>query len=257
MSRLTLVLFVATLLARPPLCAQTASDSEVTISTDRPAVTSSSIVVPQGGFQTENGFLLTYTQGQYALDLPETAFRYGLLQKTELRLAAPNYFCNLPAGSASTSGFGDVALGVKQQLGPFHGFDLSAIFFLSFPTGAKKISSYGYDPGLQIPWSRPLSKGWTVGGQVAFYWPTLGGKHNFTGETTFFLDRQLSKSWDAFVEYAGDFPQRGGSRQLLHFGTAYKLAPHHQVDFHVAVGLSGAAPSSFVGFGYSFLLLRR
>ena len=255
------VVFAAILLASvatAPLRAQSASpDSQVTISTDRPAVANSSVVVPQGGIQVENGFLITNAGGQSALDFPESALRYGLLRKTELRLAVPDYFYNLPAGSGTTSGFGDIALGVKQQLGPIHGFDVSAIFFLSFPSGARQISSRGYDPGLQIPWSRALLKNWTAGGQAAFYWPTLAAKHNLTGETTFFLDRQLTKPWDAFVEYAGDFPQRGGSRQFLHFGTSYRLAPRHQIDFHVAVGLSDAAPHSFVGFGYSFLFLRK
>jgi hypothetical protein len=122
------------------------------------------------------------------------------------------------------------------------------------PSGANGISSGGYDPGLQFPWSRQISTNWTAGGQVAFYWPTEGGKHNVTGETTFYADRQLTKPWDAFVEYAGDFPDRGGTRQILHFGTSYKLAPHHQIDFHVGVGLSSAAPTAFVGFGYSFPL---
>ena len=88
---------------------------------------------------------------------------------------------------------------------------------------------------------------------MAAYWPTLSGTRNFTSEATFLLDRQLSKPWDAFVEFAADFPQRGGSRELLHVGTAYKLAPHHQIDFHMAVGLSDAAPRSFVGIGYCFL----
>lgn len=92
---------------------------------------------------------------------------------------------------------------------------------------------------------------------MASYWPTVTGKHNLTGEATFFFDRQLNGSWDAFVEYAGDFPKRGGSRQLLHFGTAYRFTHRQQIDFHVAAGLSGAAPGSFVGFGYSFLFLRR
>ena len=105
-----------------------------------------------------------------------------------------------------------------------------------------------------MPWSRKLSAHWTLGGQIAFYWPTLAGSHDLTGETTFYLDRQLTKPWDTFVEYVGDFPERSGSRQLLHFGTSYKLAPHHQVDFHVAVGLTHSAPDSYVGFGYSFLL---
>jgi hypothetical protein len=79
---------------------------------------------------------------------------------------------------------------------------------------------------------------------------------NFTGEVTFVLDRQLTKPWDAFVEYAGDFPQRGGSRQVLHFGSAYKLGLRHQIDFQIAAGLSRAAPDMFIGIGYSFLLRR-
>jgi hypothetical protein len=110
------------------------------------------------------------------------------------------------------------------------------------------------DGDLQLPWSQQFSRNWTGSGQIAFYWPSQERKHNFTGEATFLLDYQLTKPWDAFIEYAGDFPQRGGSRQLLHFGTAYKLAPRHQIDFHVAAGLSKAAPDMFFGIGYSFLL---
>jgi hypothetical protein len=251
------VLISAVLWVVLPLRAQSPSTSPVTISTDRPSVANSSVVVPQSGFQVENGLLLTNTQGQYVLDLPETSFRYGLLHTTELRLAVPDYYHNFSSSPGAASGFGDLALGVKQQLGPLGAFNLSAIFFLSFPTGAQEISSHGYDPGLQFPWSRPLSQNWTVAGQVAFYWPTLAGSHNFTGETTVYFDRQLTKPWDAHVEYAGDFPERGGSRQFLHFGSAYKLAPHHQIDFHVAVGLSNAAPHTYVGFGYSFLFLAK
>ncbi|HYA63153.1 MAG TPA: transporter [Candidatus Sulfotelmatobacter sp.] len=258
MRRFALALIFAFLWSAFPLRAQSPSNAPVIISTDRPSVANSSAVVPQSGLQVENGLLLTNTQGQYVLDLPETSFRYGLLNTTELRLAVPDYYHNFSSSPSAASGFGDTALGVKQFLGLLPGgFNLSAIFFLSFPTGAQEISSHGYDPGLQFPWSRPLSQHWTVAGQVAFYWPTLAGTHNFTGETTFFFDRQLTKPWDAFVEYAGDFPERGGSRQFLHFGTAYKLAPHHQIDFHVAVGLSNAAPHAYVGFGYSFLFLSK
>lgn len=239
-----------------PLRAQTAPASDITISTDRPSVTNSSAVVPQGAFQAENGILATDTSGNYVLDFPETNLRYGLLHKTEIRFLVPDYFQNFSSGRAAASGFGDLALGVKQQIGPFHGFNLSAIFFLSFPSGANAISSHGYDPGLQFPWSQKLGEKWTAAGQVAFYWPTLGPTRNFTGETTFLLDRQLRKPWDAFVEYAGDFPQRGGTRQLLHVGTAYKLTSRQQLDFHFAVGLSDSASRGYVGLGYSFLIYR-
>jgi hypothetical protein len=234
---------------------QAASDAEVTIATDRPAVTDSSIVVTQAALQVENGLQITDAMGHEVLDLPESLVRYGLLEKTELRLTVPDYYHSL-SGSAAPSGFGDMAIGVKQQLGPMGRFDLSVIAFVSLPTGAQAITSHGYDPGLQLPWSHSLSANWTVAGQLASYWPTQNGERNYTSEVTLMLDRQLSVPWDAFIEYAGDFPQRGGSSQVAHIGTAYKLTAHQQLDLHAAVGLSAAAPRWFVGCGYSFLLLR-
>ena len=162
----------------------------------------------------------------------------------------PDYFHNLSA--AGGSGFGDFAFGVKEQLGPTRGgFDVSAIVFLSFPIGANGVSSGGYDPGVQVPWSRALSTNWTAAGMFSVYRPTEDRTRNVTGESTFLLDRQLTKPWDAFVEYAGDFPEFGGPRHLLHIGTALKIAKQ-QIDFHVGVGLSSAAVDYFSGIGYSF-----
>jgi outer membrane putative beta-barrel porin/alpha-amylase len=227
-------------------------DTSTSIATDRPAVTDSSVVVPAGSIQAENGFLETKTDGQNIVDGPETLLRYGVLAKTELRLTVPDYFYNTSTRGGQTTGFGDVSLGVKQQLGPISGFDVSAVVFLSFPTGANNVSSGGYDPGLQVPWSRALSANWTVAGMLSLYWPTQNNRRNLTGESTILLDRQLTKPWDAFIEYAGDFPERNGNRHLLHVGTAFKLANQHQLDFHFGVGLSPAAPDHFVGIGYSF-----
>jgi hypothetical protein len=238
------------------LFGQSAPDpSSAPIATDRPAVTDSSIVVPTGSLQAENGLTDTLDQGIRTIDGSETLLRYGLLSKTELRLDMPDYYDE----SGPVSGFGDLAIGMKQQLGPLSGFDASVIVSLSLPTGARAISSHGYDPSVQVPWSRSLSPNWTVAGMLSVYWPTEDGRRNTTGETTFLIDRQLTKAWDAFVEYAGDFPQAGGPRHLVHFGTAFKPAPHQQVDFHIGIGASAAAVDRFIGIGYSvrFQLLCR
>jgi hypothetical protein len=56
---------------------------------------------------------------------------------------------------------------------------------------------------------------------------------------------------DAFIEYAGDFPQRGGPRHLLHLGTAFKVTPRQQIDIHYGIGVSSAASNHFIGLGYS------
>jgi hypothetical protein len=254
LTRVSTAFLAFILFAFAPLRAQDQPAAPATpgpIATDRPSVTDSSVVVPIGSIQAENGFLETKTDGQNIVDGPETLVRVGVLANTELRLTAPNYFYNTTIGHSS--GFGDVALGVKQQLGPTPGgFDVSAVLFLSFPTGANNVSSGGHDPGLQLPWSRALSANWTVAGMLSMYWPTQNHRRNVTGESTILLDRQLTKPWDAFIEYAGDFPERGGNRHLLHVGTAVKLAKQHQLDFHFGVGLSSAAPDHFIGLGYSF-----
>jgi hypothetical protein len=230
-----------------------AGSASAAIATDRPAITDSSAVVPSAVFQAENGVLVTDGHGQRTPDFTETLFRVGFGPSTEARFTVPDYYLDSVTAAGSRSGFGDLAAGVKQQIrtGP-DGFEVAVIVSLSFPTGAAAITSHGYDPSFQLPWSRKLSSNWTAAGMLSIYVPTQNGSHTVVGESTFLLDRQLTKAWDAFAEYAGDFPQAGGPRHVLHFGTAYKITPRQQLDLHVGVGLSAAAADYFAGIGYSF-----
>src|ERR1700678_931855 len=134
LARISAALVAFILAGRLPLHGQDqppSGDASEAIATDRPAVTNSSVVVPAGSLQVENGFLETSNQGQSVLDGPESSVRFGVAKRTELRFTVPDYFHNLTASGGS--GFGDVAIGVKQTLGPTHGFDISVILFLSFP----------------------------------------------------------------------------------------------------------------------------
>jgi hypothetical protein len=244
--------FVAAFAAAQAPAQRCGAAAQSPISTDRPQITSSSVVVPCGSLQFENGFQQTGQGGRQGVDLPETSIRLGVAGNTELRIGVPDYFYNEDTPSGFASGFGDLSLGIKQQLGPRAGFNLSLIPSISLPTGAAAISSHGYDASLQLPWSHTLSKNWTVAGQFAVMWPTESGRHNLTGQASAYFDRQLTSSWDAYVEYSGDFPQRGGPAHLVDFGTSYKLSPHQQLDFHCGFGLSSSAPSHTIGLGYSF-----
>lgn len=229
--------------------------SQPVITTDRPAITDSSTVVPAGYLLFENGFAETTDQAQRGFDFSETLARFGLTSKTELRFSAPEYFQNYNTGSGFGSGWGDLALGLKQQLvAGAAGFDAALVVSLSFPTGAQVLSSHGYDPQFLLPWSRALSRNWTAAGMFSLLWPTEGPRRNLTGQASFLLDRQITGRWDAFIEYGGDFPQRGSPAHLLHTGTSYKITPNQQLDFHVGFGLSSAAVDHFIGFGYSFQL---
>jgi Putative MetA-pathway of phenol degradation len=228
------------------------ANAQTAIATDRPQITNSSVVVPCGSLQFENGFQETSNGGQRGFDLPETAVRFGIAGKTELRFATPDYFFNDETASGFANGFGDLIVGLKQQLGPTRGgFDLSLIPSVSLPTGTNLISSHGYDPAVQLPWSRSLTKTWTAAGMFSLMWPTEGGRRNMTGQSSLYFDRQFTPSWDAYVEYSGAFPQRGGPQHVIDFGTAYKPTPHQQLDFHCDFGLSAASPDHSIGFGYS------
>ena len=230
--------------------ASTAPQSVIT--TDRPAITDASTVVPSGTLLFENGFTETGSRGQSSFDFPETLSRFGFTSKTELRFSPPDYFQNFDTGRGFGSGWGDLVVGVKQQLVENSRFDAALVASLSFPVGASIISSHGYDPALQLPWSHPLSKNWTAAGMFSLLWPTEGARRNLTGQVSFLLDRQITSRWDAFVEYGGEFPQRGGPQHLIHCGTSYKLTSNQQLDGHVGFGLSSAAVDHFIGFGYSF-----
>jgi hypothetical protein len=145
-----------------------------------------------------------------------------------------------------------MSIGLKQQLGPIKGgFDLSIIPSLTLPTGANAISSHGYDPSVQLPWSHALTKSWTAAGMLSLAWPTQEPRRNLTGQASVYFDRQLTPPWDAYVEYSGAFPQRGGPQHQIDFGTAYKISPHQQLDLHCGFGLSSAVPDYSVGAGYS------
>jgi hypothetical protein len=88
------------------------------------------------------------------------------------------------------------------------------------------------------------------------FWNTEDGKRNLTGEQTFYIEKEITKPWDAFAEYAGDFAQWGGSKQIAHLGTAYRITVRQQVDFHFGFGLSHTAPGRFFAVGYSFRIDR-
>jgi hypothetical protein len=222
------------------------------IVTDRPDITESSIVIPKASIQMENGVTWTSDHGQRTFDISETLLRLGVASRTELRFGAPNYTFGF-TGRTPPSGLADLSVGVKHQIGPLPGgFDVAVIAAISFPTGANRPSSHGYDPFLKIPWSKELKHGWSIGGMQSVFWYTDGARRNRTWEPTFYVERQITKPWDAFVEYGGDYAQHGGSKQVAHVGTAFKITPTNQVDFHFGFGMSRATPGRFFAIGYSF-----
>jgi hypothetical protein len=221
------------------------------ITTDRPDVTNSSLVVPTGSLQSENGVNFSARDGGRVLDGTNTRWRLGVAPCLELLLDLPTYFA--PVQGRGSSGFSDAAPAIKWQVSPIPGkIDLSLVFGAALPTGAVEIAGRGAQPYLQMPWSWELHDGWGLSGMLTeFFRPSDLTAKRIT-ETTFVIEKKVTERANLFVEYVGDYPEKAGPSQLLNSGGVYRLTPTQQVDFHIAFGLNHNAPSYIVGVGYSF-----
>jgi len=253
-SAFAVALFVLTLTGCPSVtfAADGCPNSADEISTDRPDVTNSSLVVPYGSLQVENGVDETRRQGSNVVSGTETRLRLGVAQCTEVLADVPTYFYSL--NGRASSGFSDLVVSVKRQLPVPLGFHLSATGGLGFPTGASRVSTHGYDPYIQIPWSRRITDDWSLHGMFTVTWFTSQHTINPTFEPTLSLERALGPAGDLFVEYVGEYPNHARPSQILDAGGSWRVTRVQQLDFHVGFGLNSSSPNHFFGIGYSFRL---
>jgi Putative MetA-pathway of phenol degradation len=243
---LALLIYHGTFAAKADSCPSARDE----ISTDRPDVTNSSLVVPAGSLQIENGINLSARDGSRFVDGTNTRFRAGIANCLEFLVDVPTYFANVrgPEGS----GFSDVAPALKWQISPIPGkVDLSAVFGVALPTGSAAIAGRGAQPYLQFPWSWELRNGWGLSGMLTEFFRPADPTSKQITEATFVIENKVTERTSLFVEYVGDYPANGSPAQLINSGGLYRLTPNQQLDFHIAVGLNHNAPSYIVGIGYS------
>jgi Putative MetA-pathway of phenol degradation len=170
---------LATVLLALPVCLSTITaradgcpSSKDEINTDRPDVTNSSLVVPAGSLQIENGANFSARNGDRFVDGTNTRLRAGIANCLEFLVDTPTYFANLRG--LENSGFSDVAPALKWQISPVPGkVDLSAVFGVALPTGSASIAGRGAQPYLQFPWSWELRSGWGLSGMFTeFFRPS-------------------------------------------------------------------------------------
>ena len=225
------------------------------IATDRPDVTNSSLVVPVGSLQNENGVNVSSRDGGQSIDGTNSRWRLGIAPCLEVLVDVPTYFANLRG--PGNSGFTDVSPAIKWQISPVPGkIDLSVVTGVALPTGAEAIAGRGAQPYLQFPWSWELHDGWGLSGMLTEFFRPSELTTKRIMETTFVIEKNVSKKASLFVEYVGDYPENSSPSQLFNSGGLYHLSPTQQVDFHVAFGLNHNAPSYIVGVGYSFRIDR-
>ena len=224
------------------------------IETDRPDTTNSSVVVPVGSLQSENGADVSRQDGARTVGGPESRLRFGIAPCLEVLVDLPSYAATSGSRTSAPSfGWSDVAPAIKWQISPAPGdFDLSATFGAALPTGKAALSGTGVQPYLQFPWSKNLGSGYDLTGMLTFFTHPADPQNKLTTETTLALDKELTEGVEIFAEYVGDFPEAGGSRQMANSGILWRVTKTQQLDMHVGFGLNNNAPNFAVGLGYSF-----
>jgi hypothetical protein len=220
------------------------------IATDRPDVTNSSLVVPDGSLQMEGGINATGRQSEQTFDGANSRLRLGVAPCLEILVDLPNYVGGLTGHAAS--GWSDVMPAVKWQLSSLPpSWNASVTAGAGLPTGSPKIVGPGVQPYLQLPWSHELGGGWAISGMfTTFFFPSDPSSRQ-TSEATFVLEKKITERAALFVEYVGDYPARGGSVSLINAGGEYLLTRTEQIDFHAAFGINRNSPDYVVGVGYS------
>jgi hypothetical protein len=223
------------------------------IATDRPDVTNSSQVVPVGSLQSENGLNTTGRGTERTFDASNSRLRLGIAPCLELLVDLPNYVGGL--NGHAQAGFGNVVPAVKWQFDQLPAqWNLAVTAGAGLPTGSAGITGPGIQPYLQFPWSHELGGGWGTSGMLTTFFSPADLANKETTEATLVLEKRLTERVALFVEYVGDFPDRGSSVQLVNSGGEYLLTGTQQVDFHIAFGLNRNSPSYTLGLGYSFRL---
>jgi hypothetical protein len=245
--------FVGVAIALLPAGAAHASEcpsSGSEIATDRPDVTNSSLVVPAGSVQSENGINTSRQGAGSGFDGSNSRLRFGVAPCLELLVDIPSHVGRL-SGTVDT-GLTNVSPAVKWQLGALpESSSLSVVVGVGLPTGTPAITGPGLQPYLQFPWSHEFGGGWGVSGMFTSFFRPSGFANHQTSEATFVIEKKISEKISMFAEYVGDYPARGAAIALFNVGGGYLLSRTEQIDFHMAFGLNGSSPNYTIGVGYS------
>lgn len=214
-------------------------------------MTNSSLVVPNGSLQLENGINLTAQRTSRIFDGTNTRIRLGVAHCTEFLIDLPDYIHTVHG--RGPTGFSDVAPAAKAQLGPLPGgVVLSATAGLGFPTGTSRISGHRYNPYIQFPWSREIGGGWGLSGMFTQFWFSGQPNSNAISEVTFVVEREVGAHTACQVHLqflaTGNRDPRSRHRRQSRHGSRSQLASRGR-KHHPRPLLSGRACRHQRGWG--------
>ena len=210
-----------------------------TIATDRPsALTENSTSLYKNGFQLESGFLIQLDSGEtQPISAPNLLLRYGLTEKTELRLM------NDVLVDEENVELGVWTIGAKIQLYKSDKVNLSVLPSIQISSVYDDIGSLSEQPiNAKVIGNYVLSKANSVGYTIGY---TLN--NNEIGYSLF-LGHNFSDKISTFIELYGFNNQLN-----IDAGLAYLIQDKLQFDAYFGTGLNNKMVFASVGLSYLYL----
>ena len=210
-----------------------------TIATDRPsALTENSTSLYKNGIQLESGFLIQLDSGEtQPISAPNLLLRYGLTEKTELRLM------NDVLVDEENVELGVWTIGAKIQLYKSDKVNLSVLPSIQISSVYDDIGSLSEQPiNAKVIGNYVLSKANSVGYTIGYTF-----NNNEIGYSLF-LGHNFSDKISTFIELYGFNNQLN-----IDAGLAYLIQDKLQFDAYFGTGLNNKMVFTSVGLSYLYL----
>jgi len=252
-----LALLPLALAAATPALAQEGRD----LCADRPGANDAPCIVDAGRLQLETGLSWSRTEEGAAREdtflVADTALRYGVGPRTELRLAITAFGSVDTSGAGSDQGLGDLTIGIRHSLANPDGSGTSVAIqgFVTVPTGSGPLTAGEWSAGAALPMSFELTPtiSFAATPQIAAAADADGdGQHLAVGSAAGF-NFSLSDRFSAGVDVAivrDDDPAGSSTQATTGLSFAFQASGDVQLDIGAVAGLNRDTPDVEIYAGF-------
>lgn len=222
------------------------------IQLDRPDQTESSFITPRKYIQLEHGITRERLNNQTITYFhPSTLWKYGLSEKTELRLITE--LVSVKNSSATVTGLLPLSIGFKTSLLEENGIipKTSLIVHITPPAIGSNVFHARYTaPAFRFTMQHTLSPTLSLAYNAGVEWDGEMKAPSYL--YTLATGKSLTEKLGYYAEVYGYFPRLDKAVHSVDTGFTYLLHNNCMMDFSVAFGLSDNAPENYVSIGFSY-----
>lgn len=234
---------------------------EATISTDRPGMADTPLLIRKNALQVESGFNYEFNNDNgkknNSLTYNSTQIRYGISDHFEFRLLSEYIkVTDRPSHNDAVSiiqGINSLSLGSKILITDEQGF-IPAVSFLATINlpyfGNKDLKPRFLAPGFRFMAQHSITEKLSFGYNLGAIWD--GNEPGSTGLYTVGLDYSLSDKTTVFIENYGFVAKIGQNHHGTNGGICYLIKNNIQFDISAGLGITDKSPDGFFNFGLSW-----